>query len=234
MFVLFEQRCMDENEKRILDSWRMNALLWTQAIREQQIESRAIATDAAIVKTVSQLNPRTFLDIGCGEGWLSRQLFSLGIDGWGVDFCADLIEAARHSGDSRFVVCSYSDLASQRFSTINSFSCFICNFSILGESALDEIAKAGHSLLEDKGKIIIQTLHPIIACGDSTYSNGWRETSWQAISDQAFYPTPWYFRTLESWINEFHAWNYRLLNLYEPCHPKTNKPISIIFVFERQ
>ncbi|MEH2041848.1 MAG: hypothetical protein V7L12_00740 [Nostoc sp.] len=23
--------------------------------------------------------------------------------------------------------------------------------------------------------------------------------------------TPWYFRTLESWINEFHAWNYRLL-----------------------
>ncbi len=75
MFLLFERRCMDENEKRILDSWQMNALLWTQAIREQQIESRAIVTDAAIVKVVSQLNPRTFLDIGCGEGWLSRQLF---------------------------------------------------------------------------------------------------------------------------------------------------------------
>ncbi|WP_267921732.1 hypothetical protein [Nostoc favosum] len=23
--------------------------------------------------------------------------------------------------------------------------------------------------------------------------------------------TPWYFRTLESWIDEFHTWNYRLL-----------------------
>ncbi|MBD2531277.1 class I SAM-dependent methyltransferase [Nostoc flagelliforme FACHB-838] len=224
---------MDENEKRIFDSWQMNALLWTQAIREQQIESRAIATDAAIVKAVSQLNPRTFLDIGCGEGWLSRQLFSLGIDGWGVDFCADLIDAAKHSGDSRFVVCSYSDLVSQKFSTINYFSCFICNFSILGEFALDEIAKAGHNLLEEKGKIIIQTLHPIIACGD-TYSNGWREVSWQPVADAAFHPTPWYFRTLESWINDFHALNYRLLNLYEPCNPKTNKPISIIFVFERQ
>lgn len=33
---------MDENEKRIFDSWQMNAKLWTQAIREQQIESRAI------------------------------------------------------------------------------------------------------------------------------------------------------------------------------------------------
>ncbi|MEH2434516.1 MAG: class I SAM-dependent methyltransferase [Nostoc sp.] len=225
---------MDENEKRILDSWQMNALLWTQAIRNKQIYSRAIATYAAIVKAVSQLNPKTFLDIGCGEGWLSRQLFSLGFDGWGVDFCADLIEAARHSGDSRFVVCLYSDLASQRFSTINYFSCFICNFSILGECALDKIAKAGDNLLEDKGKIIIQTLHPIIACGDSIYSNEWRKTSWQAIADQPFYPTPWYFRTLESWINQFHALNYRLLNLYEPCDPKTNKPISIIFIFERK
>ncbi|MBG1262563.1 class I SAM-dependent methyltransferase [Nostoc commune] len=225
---------MNKNEKRILDSWQMNALLWVQAIRQQQIYSRAIATDAAILKAVSQLNPQTFLDIGCGEGWLSRQLFSLGIDGWGVDFCADLIDAARHSGDSRFIVCSYWDLASQRFSTISYFSCFICNFSILGECALDEIAKAGHSLLESKGKIIIQTLHPIIACGDSTYSNGWRETSWQTLSDKPFHPTPWYFRTLESWINEFHALKYRLLNLYEPCDPKTNKPISIIFVFERE
>lgn len=66
---------MDKNEKRILDSWQMNASLWAQAIRQQQIYSRAIATDAAILKAVSQLNPRTFLDIGCGEGWLSRQLF---------------------------------------------------------------------------------------------------------------------------------------------------------------
>ncbi|MEH2330017.1 hypothetical protein [Nostoc sp.] len=53
---------MDENEKRILDSWQMNAKLWTQAIRNKQIESRAIATDAAIVKAITQLNPRTFLE----------------------------------------------------------------------------------------------------------------------------------------------------------------------------
>ncbi|MEH2213458.1 hypothetical protein [Nostoc sp.] len=52
---------MDENEKRILDSWQMNAKSWTQAIRNQQIESRAIATDAAIVKAITQLNPRTLL-----------------------------------------------------------------------------------------------------------------------------------------------------------------------------
>ncbi|MEH1816520.1 MAG: hypothetical protein V7L09_29550, partial [Nostoc sp.] len=30
---------------------------------------------------------------------------------------------------------------------------------------------------------------------------------WKSLSKT----TPWYFRTLESWIDEFHAWNYRLL-----------------------
>lgn len=225
---------MDENEERLIDSWNNNAKSWTRVIRNKQIESRVLVTDSAILETVIELNPQTFLDVGCGEGWLCRELFSKGIDGWGVDASADLIEAARHYGDSRFLLSLYSDLTSHRFGDTVHFSCLICNFSILGQWDLAQIASAGRSLLEERGKIIVQTLHPIIACGEAAYVDGWRETSWQGIGDEAFDPAPWYFRTVESWIEEFHARNYRLLKLREPCHPATNKPMSIIFVFERQ
>ena len=233
-FMLLAGHCMDENEKLILNSWEINAKLWTRAIRDKQIESRAIVTDAAIINAALQLNPQTFLDVGCGEGWLCHELFSQGIDGWGVDVCGNLIQAAKHSGDYRFLVCSYSDLEWQKFGNIRHFSCLICNFSILGQSALSEVAEAGLNLLENRGYLIVQTLHPLIACGEYPYQDGWRETSSQGIADELFHPAPWYFRTIESWIKEFHAWNYRLLKLQEPCHPKTNKPISIIFVFQRQ
>ena len=225
---------MDENEERLIDSWNNNAKSWTRVIRSKQIESRVLVTDSAILETVIELNPKTFLDVGCGEGWLCRELFSKGIDGWGVDASADLIEAARHYGDSRFLVSLYSDLTPHRFGDTVDFSCLICNFSILGQRDLVQIASAGRNLLEERGKIIIQTLHPIIACGEAAYVEGWRETSWQGIGDEAFHPAPWYFRTVESWIEEFHSRNYRLLNLREPCHPATKKPMSIIFVFERQ
>jgi 2-polyprenyl-3-methyl-5-hydroxy-6-metoxy-1,4-benzoquinol methylase len=225
---------MNENEERLIDSWNNNAKSWTRVIREKQIESRVLVTDLAILETVIELNPKTFLDVGCGEGWLCRELFSKGIEGWGVDASADLIEAARHEGDSRFLVSLYSDLTSHRFGDTVHFSCLICNFSILGQRDLAQIASAGLCLLEDRGKIIVQTLHPIIACGEAAYADGWRETSWQGIGDEAFHPAPWYFRTVESWIEGFHAENYRLLNLREPCHPATKKPISIIFVFERE
>ncbi|MFN6462960.1 MAG: class I SAM-dependent methyltransferase [Nostoc sp. DedVER02] len=125
----------------------MNAKLWTRVIRDQLLESRALVTDRAIVEAVVQLEPRTFLDIGCGEGWLCRELFCRGFDGWGVDGIAELVESARCFGDVRFVVSSYSDLSSQKFGSINKFDCFICNFSLLGEHAVEEIAQAGKSLL---------------------------------------------------------------------------------------
>ncbi|AVH65810.1 class I SAM-dependent methyltransferase [Nostoc sp. 'Peltigera membranacea cyanobiont' N6] len=224
---------MDKNEQRILHSWAVNAKPWTRVIHDQLLESRALVTDRAIVEAVVQLEPRTFLDIGCGEGWLCRELFCCGFDGWGVDGIAELVESARCFGDVRFVVSSYSDIPSQKFGSINKFDCFICNFSLLGERAIGEIAEAGKSLLEDKGKIIIQTLHPLMACGDSPYSDGWRESSWQGIQLEAFDPAPWYFRTIESWILEFHLRNYQLVKLIEPCHPKTKKPVSIVFIFEQ-
>lgn len=224
---------MDKNEQQILQSWTVNAKPWTRVVREQLIESRILVTNSAIVEAVVKLEPKTFLDIGCGEGWLVHELFSRGFDGWGVDAIEELIDSARCIGDVRFVVSSYSDISSQRFGSINQFECFICNFSILGESALGEIAEAGHGLLQSKGKIIIQTLHPHIACGDAPYEDGWRETCWLLVEDEPFHPAPWYFRTVESWIREFHLRNYRLLNLIEPVHPKTKKPVSILFVFER-
>ncbi|MDZ8189053.1 MAG: class I SAM-dependent methyltransferase [Nostoc sp. ChiSLP02] len=225
---------MDNNEQQILHSWAMNAKPWTRAVRHQLLESRALVTDKAIVDAVVELQPRAFLDIGCGEGWLCRELFCRGCDGWGVDAIAELVESAQCLGDERFVVSSYSDLPLQKFGIINEFDCFICNFSLLGERAISEIAQAGKSLLADNGKIIVQTLHPLLACGDFPYTDGWQETSWQGIGLEPFHPAPWYFRTIESWISEFHLENYRLLKLIEPCHPKTKKPVSILFIFERQ
>ena len=43
---------MDENEQRLVDSWNNNASSWTRVIRNQQIESRVLVTNSAILETV--------------------------------------------------------------------------------------------------------------------------------------------------------------------------------------
>ena len=45
-------------------------------------------------------------------------------------------------------------------------------------------------------------------------------------------PAPWYFRTLESWIQLFMTSGLRLVELREPIHPQTQKPASVIFIAE--
>ena len=62
------------SDEKIVDSWEKNATQWTSAVRGGRIESRKLITDKAIVEAVLSHSPASVLDIGCGEGWLIREL----------------------------------------------------------------------------------------------------------------------------------------------------------------
>jgi 2-polyprenyl-3-methyl-5-hydroxy-6-metoxy-1,4-benzoquinol methylase len=81
---------MDDN---IVESWHKNTAPWVAAVRNHEIESRTLVTNAAIVDAVQSLAPATGLDIGCGEGWLVRALEGMAMTG--VDVVPGLVEAAR-------------------------------------------------------------------------------------------------------------------------------------------
>jgi SAM-dependent methyltransferase len=52
-----------------------------------------ICAHAAITEVVRRTGPRTFVDVGCGRGRLSKTLCSLGMTGYGVDVSPRAIEA---------------------------------------------------------------------------------------------------------------------------------------------
>ena len=63
---------------KLLALWQSNANAWTQAVRSASIESRRLATDQAVVDAVMRARPSRVLDVGCGEGWLTRALSTRG------------------------------------------------------------------------------------------------------------------------------------------------------------
>lgn len=215
------------SDEKIVDSWARNSAPWVAAVRGRDIASRALVTDAAIVDAVRSCAPRTGVDLGCGEGWLIRALPEVSMVG--VDAIAGLVDAARvASGGGDFRVMSYEEVAAGKLQLAADVA--VCNFSLIGEDATAGLLRAAPTYLRPGGTLIVQTVHPVMACGDAPYADGWREGSWAGFSTDFTDPPPWYFRTLASWVSLFLDSGLRITSLREPVHPETGKPVSLILM----
>ncbi|MGQ0766837.1 MAG: class I SAM-dependent methyltransferase [Gemmatimonadota bacterium] len=220
-------------DEKIIDSWLKNAAPWTRAVRSHEIDSRRLYTDAAILDAVLRLRPRprSAIDIGCGEGWLIRALSDHGVECAGVDVVPELIAAADAKGGGRFSVASYSDIANGAVE--ETADVVVANFSLIGHTEVERLVCAVPRLLNPEGSFVVQTLHPVSACGDAPYADGWRHGSWAGFSSEFTDPAPWYFRTMESWISLFGVAGFNVVDVREPGPPPPLPRVSVVFILQQ-
>jgi 2-polyprenyl-3-methyl-5-hydroxy-6-metoxy-1,4-benzoquinol methylase len=217
----------------ILDSWVTNAAAWSEAIQQEAIESRKLVTNQAMVMAIAKHQPKSLLDIGCGEGWLCRAaqkaIPSLSTIK-GMDAIAALVDQAKTlSPHLAWEQKSFQDLIAGASHNQELYQIISINFALFEKELVELLLLALPNYLSENGRIIIQTLHPLIACGDAAYEEGWREGNWNGFSTAFKDPHPWYFRTMAAWVNLFSASGLILDQLQEPIHLQTGKPASIIF-----
>ncbi|HMP25053.1 MAG TPA: methyltransferase domain-containing protein [Saprospiraceae bacterium] len=214
----------------ILDSWQANAANWIQTIDNQEIESRKLITNRAIVAAVTDLQPRTVLDIGCGEGWLARALHEQGLDVTGVDAIPALIENAQAKGSGTFLTATYRQIATGTVFSAQTFDLIVINFALIDQEETDLLIHYLPNIITPGGYLVIQTLHPLSVIGSLTYQSGWQPGSWSGMKRAFVQPYDWYFRTLGDWLRLLKNAGLRIENLIEPLHPETGQPASLILV----
>ena len=106
-------------------------------------------------------------------------------------------------------------------------------FSLLGDESVKTLLGNIGLFLSERGALVVQTLHPVAACGDLPYRDGWREGSWAGFGEDFSDPAPWYFRTIQSWVQLIHESGLRLIQVLEPVDPSTSKPASLILIAVR-
>lgn len=221
----------DYDDKQIIRSWHKNAKAWIGAIQNQEIESRNLVTNKAIIDAVMERGPSTALDVGCGEGWLSRTLIDRNVDVVGIDVVPELIENARKMSSGKYNVCSYDEIEKEL--TIDSkFDAVICNFSLIGKEDVDNLIGTIPKLLNNKGVLYIQTLHHLVCCEEGSSEDGWREGSWDGFGSEFNDPAPWYYRTKASWERLLYENGFANTECREPRYPGKEKPASMLFISE--
>ncbi len=211
-------------EQLILESWQINAQPWIDVLSEGRILSRKLVTDQAIINAVLETGPETVLDIGCGEGWLVRALTETGISATGVDGVAALIQSAEEQAEGRFMQLAYDEISAATIT--DRFDAIVCNFSLLGGDSVEQLFSEFPGLLNGRGYLIVQTLHPDNFPGPE----GWREGTWAGIEGDFNQPAPWYYRTLSSWLSLFTRSGFELISQIAPLHPESGLPASLILV----
>lgn len=216
------------DDARIRATWDANATAWTDAVRGGRIESRRVATDAAIVAACERQPHGPLLDVGCGEGWLLAALADRGRrDLHGCDTSTALVAAVPVRDGVTAETCGYDALVDDASRCAGPWRTIVCNFALL-DADLVPVLRALRARLAPDGALLVQTVHPWAALGDARYASAWREERWQAFGDAFAEPMPWYYRTLGDWVRALGDAGFGIARLEEPVHPDTGRPLSLL------
>ncbi|NAY90503.1 methyltransferase domain-containing protein [Muricauda sp. JGD-17] len=212
---------------KIIDSWKKNASEWIKVIQNQDIPSRKF-TNKAIEDTLKEINGKKLVDIGCGEGWLTRKMGQSGWDATGLDAIPDLIDDAKNKSNDAFYVFTFEEIIAGKSIPNGPFDVATFNFCLYSKEGMQRLLKNTLTQLNPKGTIVIQTLHPyFLISHDLSYKSQWLQDSWKGLPGNFEDGHSWYARTMEDWIAEIQELNASDFQLSEIVNDK-EKPISLI------
>lgn len=208
-------------------SWNKNAKEWVKVIQNNAIPSRKY-TNAAILDTLKVLDGNSLVDIGCGEGWLAREIHGLGWKTTGVDATEGLIEEAKKQGKQSFEVFTFEDIIDGKTIPNAPFDVAVFNFCLYLKEGLQELLTNTLKQLKTGGAIVIQTLHPYFLIENNLpYTCQWLSDSWKGLPGNFTDGHSWYARTMEDWVNILNQVENSKFSIKEVLN-NDQKPISLI------
>lgn len=140
-----------------------NAEFWTKIIREELDPYRLQLTDKAVLGAVAPTPGIHVLDVGCGEGYMSRHIARAGATVTGIDPCGELIDAASQAADDDALPITYRVAAAENLPMDDStFDTVVCNHVFNDIADLDGALREFARVLRPGGLLVAMMLHPCL------------------------------------------------------------------------
>ena len=151
--------------------------------------------DPILLRVIGSCDGKAVLDLGCGNGYLSRILARRGANVTAVDFSPRMVKDAQAHDPGNSLKIRYVVTDAARLTTIakGSFDLVFANMSLMdiedGEGAIREASR----VLKPGGRFVASISHP---CFDNGSSSGW-------VAEKSTLETPRTFRRIRSYRNQF-------------------------------
>lgn len=217
----------------ILNSWNRNAKEWDALLEGQGIPSRKY-TNTAIVEAIRALGLKKVADLGCGEGWLCREMGKNQIEAFGFDATAALIELANTKGSERYEVMTYEQIIKGTPIPHAPFDGAIFNFSLYQKDNLDVLLQQVLHSIDTNGAVLIQTLHPYYLIEQGLgYKSQWLSDAWKGLPGNFKDGHSWYARTLDDWMALLAKIPQTSFQIQEIVNTE-EKPLSVLIILKKQ
>ncbi len=211
----------------IISSWEKNASEWIKVIQSNSISSRE-HTNRAILDTITDIKAKKFVDIGCGEGWLTREISKKGYECTGLDAIERLLIEARKQSKEDYYVFTFEEIIAGKPIPKAPFDVAVFNFCLYLKEGLQELLENTLKSISAGGYILIQTLHPFFLIQNNvTYKSQWLSDSWKGLPGNFQDGHRWYARTFEDWVSTMNSLTLVKFSIKEVISNE-GKPVSLI------
>ncbi len=151
--------------------------------------------DPVLIRAVGDCDGKAILDLGCGNGYLSRAFARRGARVTAVDSSPRMVgnAKARDPGNSLKINYIISDAARLKSVDDDSFDLVFANMSLMniedGEGAIREVSR----VLKPRGRFVASISHP---CFDNGSNSGW-------VAEKSTLESPKVFRRIRSYRSPF-------------------------------
>ena len=217
-------------------TWPSNSDYWIKIIREGLDPYRLELTNEAMLRVIDPRPGMSILDVGCGEGYLTRLVAERGADVAGLDYCNEFVVASREEARRRGMdICyEHGDATSLPYPEA-SFDAVVANHLFNELPDMDAAVAEFARVLKPGGRVIALMLHPCFYRANFQRTDrlepilpseyfGIRELSQKFLVSGLTSPEPVLvrLRPLEAYFGAFAAAGLTVTQLFEP-HPSAEQ-----------
>jgi ubiquinone/menaquinone biosynthesis C-methylase UbiE len=227
----------EEAEKNeAIACWNRNAERWNEAMGEEGDSIRKYLTNSVVLNELEPIAEKKILDMGSGNGYLSRKLAKLGARVTGIEPSINLYNISNRIDYNAKYRIKYLNISATDMSQFksSSFDRVVSNFVLMNILDYHNAVKEAYRVLCSSGIFVVSINHPCFHCGPSRWepvasdSPRFEDTLGYLISE---YPVPstymiqnWagfkkivhYHRTISDYWQVFVSSGFSIDNFIEP------------------